>query len=81
MEKIAIICHAAGGAEIISNWAVSQKATFYFVLSGPAISIFRKLFGDIKIYKIEEAVNNSDWTLCGSSWDSDLEKKAFFYAK
>ena len=81
MEKIAIICHAAGGAEIISNWAVAQNATFYFVLSGPAVSIFRKLFGDIKILKIEEAIKNSDWTLCGSSWNSDLEKKAVLYAK
>lgn len=81
MQKIAIVSHAAGGAEIISNWAYSQNAKFYFVLDGQAVSIFRKKFGDIKIYRLDEAINIADWVLCGSSWNSDLEKRGVFYSK
>jgi hypothetical protein len=73
---IAIVSHDAGGAEILSCWLIEQKEPYCLVLEGPAIHIFERNVGNIEITDLNEAISKSDWVLCGTSWQSSLEKKA-----
>lgn len=73
---IAIVCHDAGGAELLSSWVRSCSTSCCFVLDGPAVSIFKRKLGDTQLTALEEAVERCDWVLCGTSWQSDLERKA-----
>jgi len=78
-DKILIVSHDAGGAEIISAWVRKHaEDEYFFVLEGPAVNIFSR--------KIKNLKNNSsntlpslltlcDWVLTGTSWASDLEKE------
>jgi hypothetical protein len=78
---IAVVCHDAGGAEIISSWIRSNPHAYCLVLGGPAIDIFRRKFGNIELSSLDEAIKNCDWVLCGTSWQSDLEKYAIQKSK
>lgn len=78
-----IVSHDAGGAELISCWIkYNKKKNFLFCLDGPAKKIFKKnighykniLFKNIKNYKFEKIIT-------GTSWDSDIEKKAIIFGK
>lgn len=78
---IAVISHDAGGAEIISSWLSQNSEPFKLVLGGPAVTIFQNKLGEYKNYPLESAIRNSDWVLCGTSWQSSLEKLAIVKAK
>jgi hypothetical protein len=78
---IAIVSHDAGGAEILSSWVLRQKEAFCFALDGPAKEIFKRKLGEIENIPLEEAIKESDWVLCGTSWQSDIERKAIVLAK
>ena len=78
---IAIVSHDAGGAEILSSWIRQNKEPYCLVLSGPAISIFKRKLDIVEIYSLPDAIEMSDWVLCGTSWQSELEKQAIFQAK
>jgi len=73
---VAIVSHDAGGAEILSCWLSEQKEPYCLVLEGPAIKVFERNLGNIEITDLNEAISKSDWVLCGTSWQSSLEKKA-----
>lgn len=75
-ETVGIVCHDAGGAEVVSEWLLQSRLPFYACLAGPAVKIFQNKFADCKNKNFEELLSQSDWVLCGSSWQSDLEKKA-----
>ena len=79
--KIAIVSHDAGGAEIISSWALRQNAEFYLVVEGPAVEIFRRKLGNLQNLQLETAIQQCDWVLCGTSWQSDLERRAIRLCK
>ncbi len=51
---ITIISNDAGGAEILSDWALHQKIDFNYVLTGPAIKIFKKKNSKIKNINISK---------------------------
>ena len=78
---IAIVSHDAGGAEILSSWVHQQPLPYCLVIDGPAIPIFQRKLGKLRIYSLEQAIKLCDWVLCGSSWQSNLEKQAIFLAK
>lgn len=73
---IAIVCHDAGGAELLSSWVRSCSVPYCLVLEGPAVAIFKRKLGDARQIALEDAVERCDWVLCGTSWQSDLERKA-----
>jgi len=82
MVKISIICHDAGGAENIVNWVIKEKnIDFLFFLEGPALSIFKKYIPNLVISTFEDAIRIPDIILLGTSWESNLEKKALIYGK
>jgi hypothetical protein len=78
---VAIVSHDAGGAEILSSWILRQEEPFCLSLDGPAKIIFKRKLGDITNLSLEDAVLKSDWVLCGTSWQSDLERRAIRLAK
>ena len=76
MTKIALVSHDAGGAEIISHWSKNRDDNFLHVLDGPAISIFARNLNNLNLVSLDDAIKQSDFIICGTSWQSDLEKIA-----
>lgn len=80
--KTAIVCHDAGGAELVSNYVKNNKGKYFYVLSGPAIKIFKKnISNKIKVLDLAEAEKKTKKLLCGSSFVSKLERKAIIKFK
>ena len=74
---IAVVCHDAGGAEIVSSWLLHKGHSFKAILEGPAVSIFGKKFPKlIKSSSLKDSINKCDWILCGTSWQSEIELQA-----
>lgn len=78
---IAIVSHDAGGAEILSSWLRRCAEPYCLVLDGPAKSIFQRKLGACQTISLPEAIKQSDWVLCGTSWQSNLERQAIVQAK
>ena len=78
---ICVVSHDAGGAEIISSYVRQYQIDCKFVLTGPAVSIFERKLGKLYIYDLEEAISSSDFLLCGTSWQSDIEWQAISIAR
>lgn len=78
----AIVAHDAGGAELLANFIKrSDLKGAAFVIDGPAVSVFRRILGEVQIDTLEEALGRADWVLTGSSWQSDLEWRALRLAR
>ena len=71
-----MVSHDAGGAEVLSSYISKTNLECMYVLSGPAISIFERKFGTLKLHPLEEAVGACSKLFCGTSWQSDLEWSA-----
>lgn len=78
---LTVISHDAGGAEILSSYVRQQKLNCFYVLDGPALSIFERKLGAIRTSSFIDAIEASDAILCGTSWQSDLEFDAIKYAR
>ena len=73
-KLVGIVCHDAGGAEVVSSYVIRNNLTAGYYLQGPAISIFERKLGIIKNSdSLFDLVKKSDWLLSGTSWQSDLE--------
>jgi len=75
-ETVGIVCHDAGGAEVVSEWLLQSGLPFRTCLAGPAVDIFQGKFEQYNNTNLEILLSECDWILCGSSWQSDLEKIA-----
>lgn len=78
---IAVVSHDAGGAEILSSWLRRCEEPYCLVLDGPAQAIFQRKLGDHRSISLTDAIKQSDWVLCGTSWQSSLERQAISQAK
>jgi len=78
---IAVVSHDAGGAEILSSWLLRSPEQYCLVLDGPAKEIFQKKCESKKSISLNKAINLCDWVLCGTSWNSNLERNAIILAK
>lgn len=78
---ICVVSHDAGGAEIISSFIRQEGLECRYVLAGPAVKIFQSKLGAIDSQFLEDAIFDSDWVLCGTSWQSDLEWQAIAIAR
>ena len=78
---IAVVSHDAGGAEILSSWLRNCHEPYCLVLGGPAKAIFQRKLDDFQVNSLPEAIGRCDWVLCGTSWQSNLEKQAIALAK
>jgi len=77
----AIICHDAGGAEILSSYALQHKQDYIFVLEGPAKAIFKNKLGNIHTLSLNQAIKTASSFLCGTGWQSSLEYNAICQAR
>jgi len=78
---VAVIAHDAGGAEVVSRYVAQQGLHCNYCLAGPALKIFERKLGPFNVMPLEAAIRKSDWLLCGTSWQSDLEWQAIKIAK
>lgn len=78
---VTVVCHDAGGAELVCAWVKNQNEPYSLVLEGPAIKIFERNLGNVSLFSLEDAIINSNWVLCGTSWQSYLEHDAIRIAK
>ncbi len=60
---------------------MTQNAELKLVIEGPAEDIFKRKLGRFKNLNLETAIKDSDWVICGSSWQSDLECRAISICK
>lgn len=79
--KTAVVCHDAGGAELVSSYVRQHNIDSLFILEGPAVKVFERKLGSIKISSLKDAVYQSASVLCGTSWQSDIEFNAIKLAR
>ncbi|MDD5136217.1 MAG: hypothetical protein PHX20_07965 [Candidatus Omnitrophica bacterium] len=83
--KYLIVCHDAGGSEIISSWVKRHQENGYrFILAGPAVGIFKGKLRKVRntpVSLMRKYVCDSDRVLTGTSWGSDIEKRAILIAR
>ena len=80
-KKVAIFSHDAGGAELVSLWAKKHKYDYITHIDGPARKVFERNALFENHYNLKDAILNSDWILCSTSWQSEIEKEAIWHAK
>jgi len=80
-KLVAVVSHDAGGAEILSSYLLQNPHQCCFVLEGPSIAIFKRKLGICQASSLVHAIQISDWVLCGTSWQSNLEKQAILEAR
>ncbi|MEY8200022.1 MAG: hypothetical protein RPS47_12330 [Colwellia sp.] len=78
---ITIVAHDAGGAEVLSSYVRRNDIDCNFVLEGPAVKIFKRKLGNIEIISLDEAMEKSEWILCGSSIPAEFELNAIKKAR
>lgn len=81
LKSLCVVCHDAGGAEVISSYINQSSLNCVYVLEGPACSIFKRKLGELSIVTLEEGLSKCSSLLCGTSWQSNLEWKAVKLAK
>ena len=78
---ICIVSHDAGGAEILSSYVRQSEGSWLYSLAGPALKIFGAKLGSTESLSLEDAIAQSEWVLCGTSWQSDIEWRAIGLAR
>ena len=82
LPNICIVSHDAGGAELISSYVKRKIDNIYlYVLSGPAVKIFERKLGFLKVSELELAIKRSELIICGTSWESNIDMKAITLSK
>jgi hypothetical protein len=81
MAHVAIISHDAGGAEILSSWLNRGNFEARIAVEGPAKEIFTRKCPSVNFVSAETAINESDWMLSGTGWQSNFEIDAIAFAK
>jgi hypothetical protein len=78
---VAIVCHDAGGAEILASYVARNNVDCKLVLAGPAVNVFKRRFGVVDVISLEAAILSCDWCLCSTGWQSDFEWRAIEQAR
>jgi hypothetical protein len=77
-----VVSHDAGGAEVLSSWLRRQReADFWCVLAGPAQRIVARKLGQVREVSRADGLAAADSLLCGTSWQSTLERDALTLAR
>jgi hypothetical protein len=71
---LCIASHDAGGAEVLASWVARRQEPCRLLLAGPALRVFERRLGQAPApLTLEQALQECDHFLTGSSWQSDLE--------
>ena len=79
--KIGIVCHDSGGAELVSRLLKRRDADYLYSVQGPAISVFTRNVGLFENIELDKIVAESDFLICGTSWQSTHENQAIYLAQ
>lgn len=79
-SNIAVVCHDAGGAEIVSSLLRRQNIKCNYALFGPALPIFQRKIDGINNQTISAALCDVDLLICGTSKPSTYELEAIVLA-
>ncbi len=72
----AVICHDAGGAEIISRHVRDFFPNHLISAHGPAAAVFAKVLGDTATTSAEAAIRASTQVIVGTGWQTNIESDA-----
>lgn len=78
--NIAVVCHDAGGAEIVSSLLRRQNIKCKYALFGPALPIFQRKIENITNQTIAAAICDADLLICGTSKPTTYELDAIALA-
>ena len=76
-----VVCHDAGGAELISSWLKKKKIKFSGKITGPAKNIFKRKKVKFFNKNYSSEIKKADFVLAGSGWTSKNEIKTIALAK
>jgi hypothetical protein len=81
-NNLGVVAHDAGGAEILASYLLqNQFKEVRLALSGPAKRIFKEKLGDVRILPTLNVIEESDWVLTGTGWQTDFEWHAIRSAR
>lgn len=81
VSQAAIVAHDAGGAEVLSSLLRRLGSDCPCVLAGPAVSVFSRKLPDARRADLRQALDCSNWLLCGTGWQSEFEIDAIDAAR
>jgi len=81
LKKCGVVCHDAGGAELICRLLKAMNYDFIYSLKGPAVKIFYNYLGVINNQTLYQVIRQSDLVICGTSWQSTHENEALVLAQ
>lgn len=81
MKNVTIVCHDAGGAEILSSWLRRANCYANVVASGPAEKIFKTKCPQAQFYNFDDVLAKTSWLITGTSWKNKFELDAILKAK
>jgi hypothetical protein len=79
--KIGVVCHDSGGAELVSRLLKRTDADYLYSVLGPAVLVFKRNVGFFENIELTKTVEESDFLICGTSWQSTHENEAICLAK
>jgi hypothetical protein len=80
-DRWLVVCHDAGGAEVVSSWVrANPNKKYSFCIGGPAKEIFFRKLGAFALFDLNQDWN-FDFLLTSTSWASDMELRALQIAK
>ena len=77
---LGIVCHDAGGAELVSSYLKKTNLDYIHTLGGPAQDIFKRKLQIQESVPLDELLTEVDFLMCGTSWQSNLEYEAIALA-
>lgn len=80
-KKCGVVCHDAGGAELICRLLKTMNYDYLYSLKGPAIKIFYNYLGVVNNQSLDQVIRHSDLVICGTSWQSTHENEALVLAQ
>ena len=78
---IGVVCHDAGGAEILASYCYRKNASYVFSIKGPALGVFQRKFGNFENVELEVLIDSVDELFTGTSGNSKFEIEAIRMAK
>jgi hypothetical protein len=78
---VAVVCHDAGGSEIVSSLSRRLNLNCKYSLFGPALLIFQRKIEGIVNQSIANALDGVDILICGTSSPSTYELEAISLAR
>lgn len=75
-SPITVVCHDAGGANLILSWLENWNGESYLHMEGAAANIFRNFSHSIDFSRLNLSLKKSKALITGTGWGSNLEHEA-----